>query len=89
MQAVGVVLAVAMLIAPGISAQLVVSRFHHMLLVAALLSICATCAGVLISFRLDASTGACIVLCQAAGFLLMLLVRAGIRYSSTRYGTTA
>lgn len=89
MQAVGVVLAVAMLIAPGISAQLVVSRFHHMLLVAALLSICATCAGVLISFRLDVSTGACIVLCQAAGFLLMLLVRAGIRYSSTRYGTTA
>ena len=89
MQAVGVVLAVAMLIAPGISAQLVVSRFHHMLIVAALLSMCATCAGVLISFRLDASTGACIVLCQAAGFFLMLLLHYGMHYRKTRMPSRA
>lgn len=84
MQAVGVVLAVAMLIAPGISAQLVANRFHHMLIVAALLSASATCTGVLISFRLDASTGACIVLCQAVGFFLMLLLRHVLNYQKTR-----
>ncbi|MDO4643064.1 MAG: metal ABC transporter permease [Cardiobacteriaceae bacterium] len=75
MQAVGVVLVVAMLIAPGVSAQLVTRRFSHTLITAVALSVCACCAGVIISFHWDASTGACIVLCQAVGFLLMLLLR--------------
>lgn len=82
-QAVGVVLVVAMLIAPGISAQLVVSRFHHMLVVATILSIVSTCSGVIISFYVDASTGACIVLLQAFGFFSMLLLRYIIRYNKT------
>ena len=79
MQAVGVVLVVAMLIAPGVSAQLVTCRFHHTLAVAVALSVVATSGGVLISYHLDASTGACIVLCQAAGFFLMLGVRLLLR----------
>ena len=85
MQAVGVVLVVAMLIAPGVSAQLVTARFHHTLAVAVLLSVAANIAGVLISFHLDASTGASIVLCQAAGFFLMLGLRA-LRQAGKRAG---
>ena len=76
MQAVGVVLVVAMLIAPGVSAQLVTKRFHHTLAVAVALAVVANITGVLISFHWDASTGASIVLCQAAGFFLMLGLRA-------------
>ena len=76
MQAVGVVLVVAMLIAPGVSAQLVTKRFHHTLAVAVVLAVAANIAGVLISFHWDSSTGASIVLCQAAGFFLMLGLRA-------------
>ena len=72
MQAVGVVLVVALLIAPGVSAQLVTRRFHHTLAVAVALSVAASISGVLISYHLNASIGASIVLCQAAGFLLML-----------------
>ena len=79
MQAVGVILVVAMLIAPGVSAQLVTKRFHHTLIVAVILSVAATCGGVLLSYHLDASTGASIVLCQSAGFVLMLALRAVMR----------
>ena len=75
MQAVGVVLVVALLIAPGVSAQLVTRRFHHTLAVAVALSVAASISGVLISYHLNASIGASIVLCQAAGFLLMLGLR--------------
>ena len=75
MQAVGVVLVVALLIAPGVSAQLVTRRFHHTLAVAVALSVAASISGVLISYHLNASIGASIVLCQAAGFLLMLALR--------------
>ena len=79
MQAVGVVLVVAMLIAPGVSAQLVTRRFHHTLAVAVALAVVANITGVLISFHWDASTGASIVLCQSAGFVLMLALRAVLR----------
>ena len=84
MQAVGVVLVVAMLIAPGVSAQLVTTRFHHTLVVAVVLAVVANITGVLISFHLDASTGASIVLCQAAGFFLMLGLRTLLRAARRR-----
>ena len=80
MQAVGVVLVVALLIAPGVSAQLVTRRFHHTLAVAVALSVAASISGVLISYHLNASIGASIVLCQAAGFLLMLGLRLLVRW---------
>ena len=63
-------------VAPGVSAQLVTKRFHHTLAVAVALAVVANITGVLISFHWDASTGASIVLCQAAGFFLMLGLRA-------------
>ena len=75
-----VVLVVALLIAPGVSAQLVTRRFHHTLTVAVALSVAASISGVLLSYHLNASIGASIVLCQAAGFLLMLGLRLGVRW---------
>ena len=73
-----------MLIAPGVSAQLVTTRFHHTLAVAVVLAVVANITGVLISFHLDASTGASIVLCQAAGFFLMLGLRTLLRAARRR-----
>lgn len=80
-QAVGVVLVVAMLIAPGITAQLLCRRFATMLLVASAVSVCAGVCGVLLSFHADASTSACIVLIQAVLFILALIwQRLGVVY---------
>lgn len=75
MQAVGVVLVVAMFIAPGISAQLVTKRFGLMVLVAVLLAVLSNITGIYLSVKYNVSTAACIVLTQATCFALMLLIR--------------
>lgn len=82
-QAVGVSLIIAMLIAPGITAQMVCRRFSRMLIVAACSSVLACVLGVYLSFHLDASTSACIVLSQALLFMFACLWRklANIRLS--------
>lgn len=72
-QAVGVVLVVAMLIAPGITAQLICRRFGRMMIVACSVSVFSGVFGVLLSFHADASTSACIVLTQAALFVVALI----------------
>lgn len=68
MQAVGIILVVAMLVTPGCTARLLTDRFDRMLLIATASSVLASCLGVYISFFLNAATGACIVLAQAAMF---------------------
>jgi len=70
LQAVGIILVVAMLVTPGCTARLLTDRFDRMLLLAAGSSVLATCAGVYASFFINGSTGACIVLAQAALFML-------------------
>lgn len=84
-QAVGVCLIVAMLIAPGITAQMVCRRFSRMLIVAACSSVLACFLGVYLSFHLDASTSACIVLSQAVLFMFACLWRtlANIRLTAS------
>ena len=82
--AVGVVLVVAMLIIPGISAQLVAQRFGHMLVIACTLSVLASAGGILASYHLDASLSACIVLLQAAGFTTMLALRSILIHAKQR-----
>ena len=74
LKAVGVILVVAMLIAPGATAYLATDRFERKLVVAIAVSVFATVSGTFISFHLDAATGACIVLIQAAVFLGVLLL---------------
>ncbi len=74
LQAVGVVLVVAMLIIPGATAYLLTDRFSRMLLIAP--SIAAACGvvGLYASYYADTASGATIVLTQGAVFALVHLV---------------
>jgi ABC-type Mn2+/Zn2+ transport system permease subunit len=72
LKAVGIILVIAMLITPGCVGYLLTDRFDRMLAVAAATAVGSSVTGVYVSFFLDASTGACIVLVQAAVFLLAL-----------------
>jgi ABC-type Mn2+/Zn2+ transport system permease subunit len=73
LQAVGIILVVAMLIAPGAIAYLLSNRFEHMLAIAAAVAIGSSVIGTLVSFHIDGATGPCIVLIQMAVFLLAFL----------------
>jgi manganese/iron transport system permease protein len=73
LKAVGVILVVAMLVAPGATAYLVTRRFERMLVVAATVAIASSVLGTLVSFHINGSTGPCIVLIQAGFFALALL----------------
>lgn len=72
LQAVGIILTVAMLIAPGCIAYLMSDNFDHMLLIASGSAIFSSVAGTYISYFLNGATGACIVLTQAMIFVLAL-----------------
>ncbi|MCW1925264.1 metal ABC transporter permease [Luteolibacter arcticus] len=73
LQAVGIILVVAMLVTPGCIAQLWTDRFDRMLLIAVGSAVGSTAAGIFISYHLDGATGACIVLTQALVFTVSLL----------------
>lgn len=70
LQAVGVILVISMLIAPGIIAFLLTHSFDRMLIIASLVSILSCVLGTLISFHIDGATGPCIVISQALFFIL-------------------
>jgi manganese/iron transport system permease protein len=72
LKAVGIILVVAMLIAPGATAFLMVRRFEVMLPVAVAVAVGSSVAGTVISFHIDAATGPVIVLVQAAVFVAAL-----------------
>jgi ABC-type Mn2+/Zn2+ transport system permease subunit len=72
LQAVGIILTVAMLIAPGCIAYLISDSFDYMLLIASGSAIFSSVAGTYISYFLNGATGACIVLTQAVIFVLAL-----------------
>ncbi len=73
LQAVGIILTVAMLIAPGCIAFLISDRFDRMLLIASGSAVFSSVAGTFASYFLNGATGACIVLTQAMIFVLALL----------------
>ena len=73
LQAVGILLVVAMLVTPGCTARLLTDRFDHMLIVAVVVTVLASCTGVYISFYINGATGACIVIAQALLFSLALV----------------
>lgn len=75
LKAAGVILVIAMLIAPGITAFLLTKRFERMLVIAVIVSVFSTVTGTLISFHIDASTSACIVILQAVIFTLAQFYR--------------
>ncbi|OBW93171.1 metal ABC transporter permease [Gallibacterium salpingitidis] len=74
MQIVGVILVVAMLISPGITAYLLTKRFSTMLLIAISSALLATVLGIILSFHLDSATGATIVLTQASFFICAVIL---------------
>ena len=73
MQVVGVILVVAMLISPGITAFILSKRFDHMIAIALATSISTSLFGTIISYHIDGATGPCIILLQAAVFLTALV----------------
>lgn len=73
LQVVGIILVIAMLIAPGATAYLLTDRFDRMLTIATATALFSAGFGTILSFHLDAATGACIVLVQAAIFILAFL----------------
>ena len=74
LKAVGLILVIAMLVAPGATAFLLTRRFDLMLVNAGIVAIGSSVAGTLMSFHLDAATGPSIVLIQAGVFGLALVV---------------
>lgn len=75
LQAVGVVLAIALLITPGCTGLLLACRFGRVMAVAWASAMLSCVAGTYLSFHLDGATGPCIVLVQAGLFLAALAVR--------------
>jgi manganese/iron transport system permease protein len=74
LQAVGIILVVAMLVTPAATAQLLAVRFGRMMAVAVAVGIGAAVGGLYLSFWLDAASGATIVLVETAAFLVALVL---------------
>ncbi len=74
LQAVGIVLVVAMITTPAATAQMLVQRFGKMISTAALIGVASAVAGLYLSYAFDLASGAAIVLVETALFLVVLLV---------------
>ena len=73
LKAVGIILVIAMLVAPGAIAYLLTDSFERMLVIATAVAVGSSAAGTIVSFHIDGATGACIVLIQAFVFVLAFL----------------
>lgn len=73
LQAVGIVLVIAMLITPGATAYLLTDRFDRMIAIAVAVSVLSCVVGTYLSFHLDASTGGTIVTVLTLQFVLAYL----------------
>jgi ABC-type Mn2+/Zn2+ transport systems, permease components len=72
-QAVGIVMVVAMLVTPAATAQLLVVRFERLMLLAAGLATVAAVSGLYLSFYANLASGASIVLIETLFFIVALL----------------
>ena len=77
LKAAGIILVIAMLIAPGAIGFLLANSFDKMLGIALAASIFSCVAGTIASFHLDAATAPLIVVIQGGLFLLALVLRKG------------
>jgi ABC-type Mn2+/Zn2+ transport system permease subunit len=77
LQAVGIILVIAMLVTPGATAFLLARRFDAMLTISIGVSVFSTLAGVYVSFFAAANSAACIVLIQSALFVAALCFAPG------------
>lgn len=74
LQAIGIILVVAMLVTPAATAQLLTVRFGRMMTSAVVLAVGASVAGLYLSYWLDVASGATIVLVQTGIFLGVLIL---------------
>lgn len=73
LQAVGIILVVAMLVTPAATAQMLTVRFTRLMVVAALIGIASSVLGLYLSYWLDVASGATIVLVQTGMFVIALV----------------
>ena len=83
LQAVGVVLAVAMLITPGATAYLLTDRIERMLVIAPTIAAACAVVGIWASYLLDAASAGLVVVCQGLAFAVAYTV-SRVRGSSAR-----
>ena len=74
LQAVGIILVVAMLVTPPAAAQLLTVRFGRLVGLAVTISVLSSVVGLYLSFWLDVASGATIVLTQTVVFLVALFL---------------
>jgi ABC-type Mn2+/Zn2+ transport system permease subunit len=73
-QAVGIIMVVAMLVTPAATAQLLVVRFDRLMLLAAIIAAVSAVSGLYLSFYANLASGASIVLIETGFFLVALLL---------------
>lgn len=73
LQTVGVLLVIAMLVAPGMTAYLLVKELHQMMILGSCLGAFASIAGMYLSYYLDVPSGSAIVLVSFGLFVLTFL----------------
>jgi len=73
LKAAGIILVIAMLIAPGATAYLLTNSFDKMLIIALITSITSCIAGTILSYHIDAATAPLIVVIQSTIFLAALI----------------
>ncbi|MBX9741593.1 MAG: metal ABC transporter permease [Beijerinckiaceae bacterium] len=73
LKAVGIILVIAMMIAPGAIGFLLSKRFDRMLAISTASALISSVTGTLLSFHIDAATGPTIVVVQTGLFMLALL----------------
>jgi ABC-type Mn2+/Zn2+ transport system permease subunit len=90
-QAVGIIMVVAMLVTPPATAQLIVVRFGRMMALAALLATISAVVGLYASFYLNLASGASIVLVETVLFVVVLLLgpRTGLLSRASRRAEVA
>jgi manganese/iron transport system permease protein len=74
MQAVGVILVIAMLVGPALTAYLLVQELHHMMLLGSAIGMVSSVSGIYLSFYRNLPSGPAIVLVSSGCFLLALLL---------------
>jgi manganese/iron transport system permease protein len=82
LKAVGIILAVALLVAPGAVAFLLTRRFEQMLAMAVVVALSSSLAGVYLSFFIDSAPAPTIVLLMTAWFIVAFFMLPGGRRAS-------
>jgi manganese/iron transport system permease protein len=77
MQAVGVILVIAMLVGPALTAYLLVRELHHMMLLGGLLGALSSVVGIYLSYYGNLPSGPAIVLVSSTLFVIVLLFHPG------------